>query len=161
MKTGILVVLTLLLSSCGFHLRGSSQMAAANTPVYLDTGTLSSALARQAKLSLLQRQWPLTDDPEQAKTRIELIAEHSERHPLSQHANGQIAEYQLSYQLRYRVLSPGQTGLERIIRRQRNYLDNREQVLGKAQEAEQLLEELREDALSQLLTGLLSIQNGT
>lgn len=156
MKNGMLLVLVWLLASCGFQLRGSNQIAQFNTPIYLDTGTVPAPLARQAKLALLQRQWPQTEDPAAAKTRIELLSEHSDRRPLSQYNNGQVAEYQVSYQLRYRVLSAGQTGIERNIRRQRSYLDNRDQVLGKAQEAEQLLNELRTDALAQLFAGILS-----
>lgn len=155
------LLVVLLLTGCGFQLRGSEQLLERNVPLYLDTGNTSYELARLARLTLAQRQWPITEDPSLAKTRIELLSENSGKHQLSQYHNGQAAEYQLTYQLHYRIFSAGQDPIERRIRRQRIYLENREQLLGKAQEAERLLSELRIDAFAQLLASLSSIQHGT
>ncbi|OZB36659.1 MAG: hypothetical protein B7X50_13020, partial [Alishewanella sp. 34-51-39] len=73
---------------------------------------------------------------------------------LSLFANGQVAEYELIYKVEYRIQLPGEQEQFYQFELYRDYQDDPNQALAKAQELELLLSELRQQAANRIIRQL-------
>lgn len=146
----------LLLTACGFHLRGlgGTMKPLPFATLYLEAGgksiesDLRTVLARQPKLAVL-------DQGKGAQAVLSVVGENQSKDILTINTGGRINEYQLTYTVTVRVVLNGvpvEPDMTATVRRSMNYSDN--QVLGKQQEEDLLWTDARRDAAEQIVRRL-------
>ncbi|POZ61272.1 LPS-assembly lipoprotein LptE [Chromobacterium alticapitis] len=156
LRYALLAGFVLLLSACGFHLRGlgGTIKPLPFASLYLEAGgkaiesDLRTVLARQPKLALL-------DQPKGAQAVLSVVNESQSKDILTINTGGKINEYQLTYVATVRLVLNGvpmEPDMTATVRRSMNYSDN--QVLGKQQEEELLWTDARRDAAEQIVRRL-------
>ena len=152
MWTGLLLAGSLLLTSCGFHLRGSLPLER-YPAIFVDAkkhSELASLLSEQLESNAVKLLTKL--DPKAPA--LMLQQDSLERRTLSLFPNGQVAEYELIYRVKYQVLLPGQDIQEFQFELTRDYQDDPNLALAKAKELDLLLQELRSQAASRIIRQL-------
>jgi outer membrane lipopolysaccharide assembly protein LptE/RlpB len=136
---------------CGFHLRGGVSLPEAYAPVYVSgSQDLRGALMTGLRGGGVE----VTTDPASAGARLEIRNESFSRRTLSVDPDsGRAQEYEVSYQVRYRLVD----GEGRVIADpppialQRDYFFDADAVLGTSREVSTLYEEMRRDAAQRIL----------
>lgn len=152
MWTGLLLAGSLLLTSCGFHLRGSLPLER-YPAIFVDAkkhSELASLLSEQLESNAVKLLTKL--DPKAPA--LMLQQDSLERRTLSLFPNGQVAEYELIYRVKYQVLLPGRDIQEFQFELTRDYQDDPNLALAKAKELDLLLQELRSQAASRIIRQL-------
>lgn len=152
MWTVLLLAGSLLLTSCGFHLRGSLPLER-YPAIFVDAkkhSELASLLSEQLESNAVKLLTKL--DPKAPA--LMLQQDSLERRTLSLFPNGQVAEYELIYRVKYQVLLPGQDIQEFQFELTRDYQDDPNLALAKAKELDLLLQELRSQAASRIIRQL-------
>lgn len=153
----------LLLSACGFHLRGAS---AARLPPELATMRVTMAGAGYPPLLIEMRNAllglgsvKLTDDVAAPVSVLQLHGESSGSRVLAIDASGRISAYLLEYRVDFslngadgKVLLPRQA-----VKLQREYTFDRLNVLATEKQSEFIQTEMRRDAAQQILRRLASL----
>jgi LPS-assembly lipoprotein len=154
--TGLLLVGSLLLTSCGFHLRGSLPLE--RYPAIFVDAKKHSELANLLSLQLQSNKVKLLTELDPKAPALMLQQDSLERRTLSLFPNGQVAEYELIYQVKYQLLLPDQEVQEFQFQLTRDYQDDPNLALAKAKELDLLLQELRSQAASRIIRQLNRIQ---
>lgn len=148
----LLLTLVFLLASCGFQLRG--QLPLAKYPAMYLQGDRHSQLLSELGLQL-QRNDVKVLNAAQTDLPVFVLDEDSlQRRTLSLFPNGQVAEYELIYTVRYQLQLPGQEPVPYQIELFRDYQDDPNRALAKARELDLLLEELRGQAVARIIRQL-------
>lgn len=152
------MLLTLLLSSCGFHLRGSIAIPESLSPVFVqDNG------GTQVKPVLLQllhtNHVSLATKPAEAKSLVVIHGEQFQRRVSSVAGSGKVQEFELQYLLQYSILDAENQPVlaQQSLRLTRDLRFDENAVLAKAQEEAQRNKDMVIDAAQQLLRRLQSI----
>jgi len=156
MRISLKLMLTLLLiatlNSCGFQLRGNYQL-----PETLQSVSLESYVSKELSEHMKQRfvhsgiKVLETEQPT-----VRLISDKLERRTLSLFESGQVAEYELLYQVNYQLILNGQLLLERTVEVARDYQDDPNFALAKTREREMLVDEMRAEASRRILQQIIS-----
>ncbi|MCH8537761.1 MAG: LPS assembly lipoprotein LptE [Alkalimonas sp.] len=157
LSSGVLRVVWLstliaLLTACGFQLRGQLPLQQYQA-IYIQAER-HSALAAILSHRLQHHQIDTLDSQQADSPRLMLQHDSLERRTLSLFPNGQVAEYELIYQVRYSVQMPGQQEQYFEFELFRDYQDDPNRALAKAQELDLMLNELREQAAQRILRQL-------
>jgi len=151
----------LLLSACGFHLRG------ANGEATLPFKTIYIGVPETSKLGIELRRYirvsgdtTVVTDPKQAQAIIEVLQESREKATLSLNTQGRIRDYSLYYKVRFRVKD--NTGKEFLapteITLKRDISFNEAQAIAKEQEEEMLYRDMQSDLVQQILRRLAALR---
>jgi len=146
--------ISLLVAGCGFQLRGQ-----ANLPfdrIYVESNGFSLFAAELRRIIQSAKSVEVVDTAEQAQVVLQVLGESQERKILSLSPSGSVNEYQLLYQVRYRVMNnqmndlaaPGDISLHRDM----TYDDT--ETLGKESEEQLLFRSMQIDAVQQMLRRL-------
>ena len=156
MRVILNLALTLLLiatlNGCGFQLRGNYQL-----PETLQSVSLQSQVSKELNEHMQQRfaysgiQVSETNQP----ITVRLISDKLERRTLSLFESGQVAEYELLYQVNYQLFKNQQLLLERKVEVARDYQDDPNFVLAKTREREMLVDEMRAEASRLILQQII------
>ncbi|MCA1931448.1 LPS assembly lipoprotein LptE [Rheinheimera sp.] len=149
--TGLLVS-SLLLSSCGFHLRGSLPLE--RYPAIFVDAKKHSELASLLSEQLKSNEVKLLTELDPKAPALLLQQDSLERRTLSLFPNGQVAEYELIYRVKYQLLLPERDIQEFQFELTRDYQDDPNLALAKAKELDLLLQELRSQAASRIIRQL-------
>lgn len=150
-------LLPLLLSACGFHLRGSYAVPAAvhELQLQLDPGSaLYQPLRNELRLGGFE--------PDGGEVTLEITYDQLAKQISSTDNRAKVAEYTLVYEVRYQlrrgteILSP-----ERRLLLRRSYQYDSTAIVGKSAEEATLIQELRDDAARQLVQQLGFFKPGT
>jgi LPS-assembly lipoprotein len=146
-----LILAALLLSACGFKIRGSTDFPPGMSAVYIDTSDRFSPFYRELTKTIRESDLSLMDNPIDADTVIRVLSDETGRRALSVSARNVPREYEVFYVVRYSVL----IGDEEVLTPQqfiltRDYTFDETQVLGKALE-----EQILRDSIAEDLVGLL------
>ncbi|HTH44626.1 MAG TPA: LPS assembly lipoprotein LptE [Oxalicibacterium sp.] len=156
-----LLISTVMLSACGFKLRGS--VLGQNIPfksIYIDasdTSPLGSELRRNIRGS---GELTITETPEEAEAVLKIVSESRSKTILSLNSQGRVREYGLNYTVVIRVqdqhkadfLAPTSISLKRDI----SYNEN--QVLAKEAEEKMLYRDMQSDMVQQILRRVAAIK---
>lgn len=148
------LLLCLLLSACGFTLRGGDLLPAGLDQVWLTSNTRYSPMYRTMQSRLQQQQIAtVSEQPTQpARTlSLHLNGEQLERRLLSMFSSGQVAEYELIYQINYRVTFPGKVPQQAEVIVTQEYQDDPDAVLANSRELDLVVEEMRQRAGERML----------
>ncbi|MDF3126833.1 MULTISPECIES: LPS assembly lipoprotein LptE [Rheinheimera] len=150
--TGLLLISSLLLTSCGFHLRGSLPLE--RYPAIFVDAKKHSELASLLSDQLESNKVKLLTELDPKAPALMLQQDSLERRTLSLFPNGQVAEYELIYRVKYQLLLPDQELQEFQFELTRDYQDDPNLALAKAKELDLLLQELRSQAASRIIRQL-------
>lgn len=148
-------VLALVLSACGFQLRGMADLSFKS--IYIQGGNLSlkKDLIKQLKINGVQ----VLDSNEGAELILELINERNEKRILSLSGGGLVREFELNYQVSFRTRfadNPTWSQVQTLqTRRDFSYSDTA--VLGKAEEEAGLNLDMRRDVTRELMRRLTAV----
>lgn len=148
----LLLLTSLLLSSCGFQLRG--QLPLAKYPAIYLKGDKHSQLLTELSLQLSRNNVKLATESADDLPQITLEQDSLQRRTLSLFPNGQVAEYELIYRVTYQLQLPDQEPLPYQIELFRDYQDDPNRALAKARELDLLLAELRGQAVARIIRQL-------
>lgn len=152
----IVLMLTLLLGACGFHLRGQGAFALPFQTLYVKSANDYAPFITELKLTIEANGVQVTDTPEQAQLTLQIVSETSDKQILSLSGGGRVREYRLQYRVSLRAYDQEQRDWlapeEITMRREFSYDDT--QVLAKEQEEALLYQNMRSDAVQQILRRL-------
>jgi LPS-assembly lipoprotein len=148
----IVAVIALVISGCGFQLRGTGQTTILLESVYLNAIDNSGALARELIDSLEQSGVEFTSNGN-AQVSIRLDRERFSRRPVSTTGQINVAEYELTLEVGFEVLTRGGDVLipPTRSRTERIYTFDSSSLVGSNEEESLLNEEMRRDVIGQLL----------
>lgn len=155
------VTTALLLSGCGFKLRGSG------TQADLPFKTVHVALPESSSLGAELRRYiaaggttAIATDPKTAEAVIEVLSETRDREVLSLNSQGRIREYALYYRAAFRVKGRNNADLlpATSIAIKRSISFNESQVLAKETEEAALYRDMQADMARQMLRRIAALQ---
>jgi LPS-assembly lipoprotein len=144
----------LLLSACGFHLRGEAKLPYGTMYVQAAPTSLFATKLRRAVSAGSQTR--VTDNPKDAEVTLQILSELPQKLILSLSGAGRVSEFRLLYRVSYRMTDS--KGVERIptseIVLQRDFAFNDAAVLSKESEEALLYRDMQDDAVQQLMRRL-------
>ncbi|MBI2379620.1 MAG: hypothetical protein HYV16_02545 [Gammaproteobacteria bacterium] len=152
----VALTLSLALSACGFHLRGSGGHAlAAGTPVAFEAAQEESEFARLVQRKLEGAEAALVSgDKTPGARRVHVGAESLERRELTVNTLGRVAEYELILSVPVTLAAPGAEAKEQVLSARREYTYDRNRVISMGEQEAFLLTDMRRDLADQLMRRL-------
>ena len=152
----VLMLVTLLLGACGFHLRGQGAFALPFQTLYVKSASDYAPFINELKQAIQVNGVQIVDTPEEAQLTLHIVSEATDRQILSLSGGGRVREYRLQYRVSLRAYDSKQqdwlAAEEITLRRDFSYDDT--QVLAKEQEENLLYQDMRGDAVQQVLRRL-------
>lgn len=151
------VAMATLTTGCGFKLRGSDMIPASLKVMQLNAKDKYSELGNLLKTQLQLNDIELinADDNNQA-AQLTLYRDRLDRRTLSVFPNGQVAEYELIYSVRYSIALPEQEATHFDFEIYRDYQDDPQSALAKSKELKLILKEMRHQAADKIIRQLAS-----
>ncbi|KPD22311.1 MULTISPECIES: LPS assembly lipoprotein LptE [Idiomarina] len=149
----LILVLIATLTGCGFQLRGNYQL-----PETLQSVSLKSQVSKELNEHMQQRfaHSGIKLSEEAQPITVHLTSDKLERRTLSLFESGQVAEYELLYQVNYQLIQNQRLLLERTVEVARDYQDDPNFALAKTREREMLVDEMRAEASRLILQQIIS-----
>lgn len=155
-----LLSLLLLLTSCGFQMRGAYQLPVAMQTTYVD----ASAIAKNSGLSRVLIRRLKASDIKIAESESDNIAvltlskEQKTKRIVSVDSRGRAREYTLTYKISFNVkaMNAEFEMIDQEIRIERDFVFDTEDVLGNSREESRLYEEMQADVIRLIMLRLQS-----
>ena len=149
----IFVCNVVVLTGCGFHLRGSIELPEELSEVALKGTRPNGELGVAVRNALARVGGQVVDSPASARSVLLITQDSSNRRVLSVDSVGQANEYELRYSLGFRLDEPQGANLvvPQTINLRRQYRFDPDLTLAKADEEARLVREMRQDAVRQML----------
>lgn len=149
-----LLITALLLTACGFHLRGQAGMPFAT--LYLDAANPNTPLISDLRRNLEANKVKLVNTAEQADVVLNIVSEIPEKQILTLGGSGRVNEFQLNYRVSLRAYDLKQRDWipaeEMVLRRDYTYDDTK--ILAKESEEALLYQSMRSDMVQQIVRRL-------
>ena len=144
------------LVSCGFHLRGTSDIAF--DTMFIQGNTL--IISKNLKKSLTTNGVKVLDSAEGAELLLETVGEENEKRILSLAGGGTVNEFELFYRIHYRTKQAGSALWSQVqtVEARRDYTYSDANLLAKQGEEKRLNENMQADVLSNLIRRLSSLK---
>lgn len=157
------ILLSSLLSACGFHLRGDYLLSDELQTLYVSSSDVHGELTRLVKQHLSRNQVKVLKHKSAQSPELRIISDKLDRRTLSVFQNGQVAEYELiyavHYQLRFNTKDEDNEELQDFrFELNRDYQDDPNFALAKSRELSLLLSEMRQSAADKILRDMARIQ---
>ncbi|MCF1427032.1 MAG: LPS assembly lipoprotein LptE [Shewanella sp.] len=157
LSSALLALVILISAGCGFQLQRSYQIPPQLTTLHLSSQDEYSELTRLVQERLrLSNVALVASDKDVADLR--LIRDSLKRATLSLYPTGNVAEYELIYQVEFTVTLPGREPGYYNVEIRRDYLDDPRTALAKSREMELLTKEIRIQAADRIVQTLSSIE---
>ncbi|HRQ58523.1 MAG TPA: LPS assembly lipoprotein LptE [Azoarcus taiwanensis] len=147
------------LSGCGFQLRGAQPLPFDSLYVGADLTTPFGAALRQQIAAGADTQ--VVADAGEADARLEILRNNRSRDILSLTGAGRVREYQLTQTVVFRVIDRGGNELlppsSVTVRREYNFDDD--QIIAREQEEALLIRDMEEDIVQQMLRRMAAIRS--
>jgi LPS-assembly lipoprotein len=153
------LITCLTLTGCGFKLRGSHLMPAELKTMHLHSVDKYSQLAQMLTTQLTLNDISLIGhaDENPAVAKLQLFKDKLDRRTLSLFPNGQVAEYELIYSVRYTVTIAQKEPQTFNFEIYRDYQDDPQSALAKSKELKLILKEMRQQAADKVIRQLASL----
>ncbi|OXX72961.1 LPS assembly lipoprotein LptE [Vibrio sp. V03_P4A6T147] len=150
LKLSLIVIMSSLLSACGFHLRGDYSVPEELNRVSITSYDQYSTFTRMVKNQLRMSDIEIVP-PAETVPNIHLIGESVGERTLSLYQNTRAAELELTFNASYSVTLP-EVGIKTFSTSvTRSYLDNPLTALAKSVERDMIEDEMRKLAATQIL----------
>lgn len=156
-KKLIALLMLLIISSCGFHMRGMTEISFKT--ISLEGKELS--FIKDLKKVLNRNKVAIVSSTENPELRVELLSEESEKRILSLSGQGLVREFEVFYRVRYRVKTIDSEiwSQENIIETRKDFTYSDSNLIGKEEEERQLNEAMRNEAITNLFNQIQLIKN--
>jgi len=150
-KKIVLLFAVLLLTGCGYHLRGAYALPSELKKVYLVGGT--GQLHEQFKQMMKASSGQLLSSPEGAGIVVKIANEDFRRRAISLSSRGKSNEFELLYHLEYELANAKNTDLtERVpLEVKREYFNDQQDIIAKDNEETVIRKEMYEQAVRSIL----------
>lgn len=151
----ILLTAALLLSGCGFQLRGAAGLPFDS--IFVQAAPTSQFATQLKRAVAAGKQARIADKPDDAQVVLQIMNELREKNILSLSGGGRVREYQLRYRVSYRLTDSKSVNVyiaptEIVL--QRDFSFNDSEALAKESEEALLYRDMQIDAVQQLLRRL-------
>ena len=153
----VIALLTLFISSCGFHLRGDYLMSPQLKTLHLSSADKFGELTRLVKQHLSINNVKLVPSAATDIAQLRLFKDSLNRRTLSVFPNGQVAEYELIYTVSYQLTVSATDVRSFEFELNRDYQDDPNIALAKSRELDLMLTEMRKEAANKILRDLSTI----
>jgi len=155
-KKFITLIILLMITSCGFHMRGMTEISFKT--ISLEGKELS--FTKNLKKILNSNKVAIVLPSENPELRVELIGEESEKRILSLSGQGLVREYEIFYRVRYRIkTTESETwSQENTLETRRDFTYSDSNLIGKEEEERQLNESMRNEAITNLFNQIQLIK---
>jgi LPS-assembly lipoprotein len=156
MRKLLVIMLALLVSACGFQLRGSASLPF--TSVFVEGG--SSDLTVDLRRAIHSSGTKIMDTAQGAEAILLVTTESREKRILTLTSAGRVSEFQLVYRLGFRVNdAKGKEFLaNQDIELKRDFTFNDSEILSKESEESLLYRDMENDAVQQVLRRMSAIK---
>jgi LPS-assembly lipoprotein len=158
LKLTFVLLLSGMLSACGFHFRSSYLVPEAINQISVTSydrySSLTRAVESQLRLNGIEMVAPAENVPN-----IHLISEALSSRTISLYQNSQAAEKELTYSASYRVTLPDVGEQSFTTTANRTYLSNPQAALAKSVEEDQHRQEMIEQAAQQIMRQMARLNN--
>ena len=146
----------LIISSCGFHMRGMTEISFKT--ISLEGKELS--FTKNLKKILNSNKVSIVSSTENPELRVELLSEESEKRILYLSGQGLVREFEIFYRVRYRVKTIDSEiwSQENIIETRKDFTYSDSNLIGKEEEERQLNEAMRNEAITNLFNQIQLIK---
>lgn len=151
-NTALLLCFVLLIG-CGFKLRTASVLPNDLQNLVVTANNPDSQLFAELQKSLALSNINTTDSSS-SSAELKLLNDSLTRRTLSLFPNGQVAEHELIYTVRYQLIRDKQKPITNSFELTRNYQDDPDNALAKSREMELILSELRAQASNLIIRQL-------
>jgi LPS-assembly lipoprotein len=150
----MLAIAALLLSSCGFQLRGPTALPF--DTLYVQAGPTSQFATQLRRVIGASGNTRVTNKPEEADATLQILNELREKEILSLSAGGRVREFQLRYRVFYQLVDKKKNVLvpSAEITLRRDFSFNDQDQISKESEEALLYRDMQTDAVQQLLRRL-------
>jgi LPS-assembly lipoprotein len=150
-KKVIIVVTALLLSACGYHMRGSAELPVNLKSVYVEGGT--AALREQFKQTFKSSSAQLTDSRKDVVIVIKIFNENFNRRVLSLSTRGKSNEFELEYRLDYEFAKASDEPLmeRQSLEVRREYYNDQQFMIAKDNEEAVIRNEMYQQAVNTII----------
>lgn len=155
MRVCTVLLLSMLMLACGFHLRGANQFAYKSLFIAGKT-QINKPLIKALKANDVQ----VVSEPVNAELQLELIKEENEKRILSLSGDGVVREYELYYRVHYRT-KPTTEALwnqPQTMEARRDFSYSDANLLAKQGEEKRLVENMHIDVLNGLMRRLAALK---
>jgi LPS-assembly lipoprotein len=146
-KKSVILVMALILSACGYHLRGALDLPTGMKNVYLEGGSaeLRDQFNRAMEISSMQ----LASSPETAGIIVRIFDEDSQRRVLSLGSGGTANNFELSYRFDYELVDAKDKVLSarQPVEIKRDYFNNQLAIIAKDNEETVIRNEMYQQAV--------------
>lgn len=149
-------MLALVLSACGFQLRGVADFPFKSIYIQGANLSLKKDLIKQLKINSVQ----VLDSNEGAEVVLELVNELSEKRILSLSGGGLVREYELYYKASFRTRAAAEPTWSQVqtVQTRRDFSYNDNALLGKAEEEAGLNQDMRKDVTREIMRRLTAVR---
>ncbi|AIY65289.1 LPS-assembly lipoprotein LptE [Pseudoalteromonas piratica] len=148
-----LLLCFVLLVGCGFKLRTASVLPNDLQNLVVTANNPDSQLFAELQKSLALSNINTTDSSS-SSAELKVLNDSLTRRTLSLFPNGQVAEHELIYTVRYQLIRDKQKPITNSFELTRNYQDDPDNALAKSREMELILNELRAQASNLIIRQL-------
>lgn len=149
----LILLLVLVITGCGFHLRGALDISSDISPVYIQQGS-AFELAREITSLLEKNNVVIADNPSMSSSQLKLVSESRSRRVLSVDSSGRAIEYLLTYSADIIIKTRQAKEVQDKVSLSRSLVFDPDAVLAAANEAETLYRDMRKDAARLVLLKL-------
>ncbi len=153
-----MLLATIVLSSCGFHVRGAADLPSNMQRTYIATKDRHSQFYQALRTELIQSGLEIVDSPADATAIFSIHTDRTRQRVLSVSARNVPTEYEVYYTISYSVESGQKSLLDRRTQTQvQDYTWDETLVLGKEQEQQQLRKAIVGDLVRVVMIQLSSL----
>lgn len=156
-KKSIIVLIALLLSACGYHLRGAFELPAGMKNIFLEggSGALQAQFNKAMELSLI----PIAPTSDAAGIVIRIYDENSQRRVLSLAASGVANDFELSYRMEYEIIDAKDDVLmaRQPLEIKREYYNDQLAIIAKESEETMIKNEMYQQAVRTIVNRAKSV----
>lgn len=151
--TGVMLVVCLLLSSCGFHLRGTGEHTAQIPELYLHLDNNFGELSQSVRRILIGNGTEIVADAQDAPWSLYLSTQRNQRRIASTNSQIVVAKYTLQMQIDFRLEARDGSALIPLttLNTERLYEFDSSNLTGSNNEEQILKEEMRSELINQML----------
>ncbi|WGL17568.1 LPS assembly lipoprotein LptE [Microbulbifer bruguierae] len=159
----LILTLTVIISACGWHLRGAPKNFPPGSKLYITTEDPRSQLAESITRLLQTSGLPLAEDSTQADFTLTIHKETEQKRTVSVDAKGQASEYELITSAEYSVRDINGHDLLTNARADvyRTLVWDESEIVSKGEEERLQREEMRRELISRIIDRLRRIEIST
>lgn len=154
-------VMAVIISGCGFQLRGSSAKPEYLKHIYVAGQGQYGSFMHELKTKLKSQGVEVVEEAGLADLILTITDEKEEQRVLTITRSDRTAQYQLINTVKFKVTTPGNSEVfpEKVVTAERVYLYDRYAIIGKSFEKEMLQKEMRQDTINQIMIRLYAISD--